>query len=242
MQAPEQHAGFYGKVTTHGDFVSRRLPAAFVDRWDHWLQQRLQGSRAELGSEWLDTYLGCPLWRFALARGICDANAWAGVWMPSVDRVGRHFPLTITAATAAGSLQEPLLDWLQASAWYDHLESLALSTLQDGFVLDVFDHAVRAIEPLPDVASPTSYDTVAGMDGMWLPVAGIDQISGSIPGIHERIAAGALAGHSLWWSDGSARVDPAILMCKALPSQAQFTAMLAGHPRDRVRIAAAASA
>src|SRR5436190_512470 len=96
--------GFFGKVMTHGDFVSR----------------------------WLDTYLTSPIWRFVLAPGVCDNRAWAGVLMPSVDRVGRHFPLTIAAgATSDGAI----LDWVgSGKEWFDQLEDLALSSLADGFV------------------------------------------------------------------------------------------------------------
>ena len=32
--------GFFGKLPSHGDFLSRRLPRSFVDPWDSWLQSR----------------------------------------------------------------------------------------------------------------------------------------------------------------------------------------------------------
>lgn len=239
MTAGDASAGFFGKVTTHGDFVSRRLPAAFLRCWDMWLQERLHGSRNALGADWLDRYLSSPVWRFALASEICDASAWAGLLMPSVDRVGRHFPLTIAAGTVGSpgrSGYEPLLDWLQTSKpWYDHLESFALSTLRDGFALDAFDRAVCAVKPLPTTASVDVCTATMSGDGLWLPLAGLDHVSHQLPGIHQWLAGFALAGQSLWWSDGSARVRPAILLCKGLPSQAQFTAMLAGTgwPGDR---------
>ncbi|OGI58559.1 MAG: type VI secretion-associated protein, partial [Candidatus Muproteobacteria bacterium RBG_19FT_COMBO_61_10] len=30
--------GVYGKLPTHGDFIQRNLPSAFVRQWDVWLQ------------------------------------------------------------------------------------------------------------------------------------------------------------------------------------------------------------
>ena len=90
-------AGWYGKVPSLGDFVTRRLPGSFVAAWDDWLQASIAASRATLGPRWQPLYLNCPIWRFALFPGACGPGAWAGVMMPSVDRVGRCFPLTIAA-------------------------------------------------------------------------------------------------------------------------------------------------
>jgi type VI secretion system protein ImpM len=39
--------------------------------------------------------LGTPIWHFVLPGGQCGPGATLGVWMPSVDRVGRLFPLTL---------------------------------------------------------------------------------------------------------------------------------------------------
>lgn len=131
--------GFFGKVATHGDFVSRRLPAGALMAWDTWLQAALRCSRGQLGDSWLDAYLAAPMWRFMLAPGVCGTAAWTGVLMPSVDRVGRHFPLTVAAALpAAVALHD---------SWYDAVEALALSALAPGFVLDDFDAALLALDP-----------------------------------------------------------------------------------------------
>ena len=95
--AAEAKAGFFGKLPKHGDFLSRRLPRAFTDPWDRWLQNAIADSREQMAEDWLNIYLTSPIWRFALSPGLCGDNAWAGVLMPSVDRVGRYFPLTLAA-------------------------------------------------------------------------------------------------------------------------------------------------
>ena len=41
--------GLYGKLSDRGDFVSRRLPRAFVDPWDTWLQDSLARGREPMG-------------------------------------------------------------------------------------------------------------------------------------------------------------------------------------------------
>ncbi len=96
--------GFFGKLPCRGDFVRRRVPDEFVSAWDEWLQQCLTQSREQLvnawGDRWRDAYLSGPIWRFVLAEGVCGTGAYAGVVMPSVDRVGRCFPLTIVTQWA----------------------------------------------------------------------------------------------------------------------------------------------
>ena len=95
-------AGCFGKVPARGDFLLRGLPRAFADPWHDWLLDGLQASRAALADVWLDRYLNAPIWRFALEAGVCGPQAAAGVMMSSVDKAGRHFPLTLVALLAPG--------------------------------------------------------------------------------------------------------------------------------------------
>jgi type VI secretion system protein ImpM len=100
--APEfAAAGFCGKIPARGDFVGAGLPRAFVDPWHDWIEHRLAASRKVLGESWLAAWLEAPVWRFALAPGLCGPVAAIGLWLPSVDSAGRYFPLTL-AALAAG--------------------------------------------------------------------------------------------------------------------------------------------
>ena len=88
--AEELTPGFYGKVPALGDFVTRRLPReGFLDTWDAWLSEGMRQTKASMGEAWLPTYLTSPVWRFAVSSGVCGPVPWAGVLMPSVDRVGK---------------------------------------------------------------------------------------------------------------------------------------------------------
>jgi len=89
--------GLYGKLPSHGDFLRRRTSDTFVDVWDSWLQECMAASRAALNDRWLDLYLTSPAWRFACDAGVCGPEPVVGVMVPSVDRVGRYFPLTLVA-------------------------------------------------------------------------------------------------------------------------------------------------
>lgn len=87
--------GVFGKLPWAGDFVQHGLPARFVTPWDGWLSSMLAESRATLAARWDDAYLLSPPWRFRLDAGLIGKTGWAGVLVSSVDRVGRHFPLTL---------------------------------------------------------------------------------------------------------------------------------------------------
>jgi type VI secretion system protein ImpM len=92
--------GFLGKIPARGDFVRVGLPREFADAWDAWMERMLAASRSALGEDWLSAWLEGPVWRFALSAGTCGPDAVLGLWMPSVDRVGRYFPLTVAAVAA----------------------------------------------------------------------------------------------------------------------------------------------
>ena len=83
--------GWYGKLPSLGDFASRRLSPLFVEPWDRWLATGLDAWR-NADEAWLAAFLAAPTWRFALGAGVPFAQSpgYAGVLMPSVDRVGRY--------------------------------------------------------------------------------------------------------------------------------------------------------
>jgi len=101
--APEPNAdpavaGWFGKIPALGDFVTRRLPATFVERWDAWLSAELFDLQSSPVDAWQIAYRQAPIWRFALMPGVIDRSPWYGACIPSYDRVGRQFPLTIALA------------------------------------------------------------------------------------------------------------------------------------------------
>ncbi len=93
--------GWFGKLPGSGDFVHRRLEPAFIVRWDAWLQHEMLVMR-QRHPEWVESYLTAPVWCFVLAPGLLELRGAQGVLMPSVDRVGRYFPLTLLRWLADG--------------------------------------------------------------------------------------------------------------------------------------------
>ncbi|MEZ5574267.1 MAG: type VI secretion system-associated protein TagF [Candidatus Competibacteraceae bacterium] len=163
-------AGFFGKLPSRGDFIGRHLPKSFVGPWDSWLQTAVAHSRDQLGENWQEYYCTSPVWRFALGPGLCGPAAYAGIMMPSMDRVGRYYPLAIAAALAPGW---PLFT-LPASgeAWFRQAERLALAALErDELDLDQFSQQVAALgAPLADDLPATTTGPASGDDAWYCPL------------------------------------------------------------------------
>ena len=147
--------GFYGKIPSEGDFVSRRLPWEFTSAWDDWLQHGMLASREALGARWLELYLSAPVWRFQLAPGVCGPLGWRGVFFASVDRVGRYFPLTVAFPDAPSAASpSPSLAALTADdeSWLA-IEDAALAGLEPTLGVDAFDRLIEALA-VPAAAAP----------------------------------------------------------------------------------------
>ena len=222
VTAVAEAPGCYGKLPARGDFITRRLGRAFVDAWDDWLQQAILASRDTLGPLWLDIYLTSPVWRFALGDGSCGPNTVLGVVIPSVDKVGRFFPLMLGCEAAPGlDLAGSIAG---AAVWYQAVEDLALSALAPQFSLDVLERPIpRDLGALP--ASPGASEPLAA-PGLYLPLdAGsvvADLLAVRRPGPRRR---------TLWWTSGSQHVAPCLLICPGLPEPGAFAAMLDGNWR-----------
>lgn len=138
--------GAFGKIPALGDFFRTGLPQPFVEVWDGWLQQVLTQGRGLLGPLWTGRYMTAPIWRFALAPGLAGPQAVLGVLMPSVDRVGRQFPLTLAAPTAA---EMPLRLLLTHEAALTQLELIALDSLEDSMTRPRLEARLAALAPAP---------------------------------------------------------------------------------------------
>ena len=96
--------GFFGKIPSRGDFVRAGLSRDFTLAWDDWLQAVLPACRCLIGENWDTVWRGTRPWRFALPSGQCGPRPILGLFMPSVDRAGRCFPLTIAAEGAVDGI------------------------------------------------------------------------------------------------------------------------------------------
>jgi type VI secretion system protein ImpM len=136
--------GFHGKLPARGDFVGAGLDRAWVAALDTCVSAGMAEAMARSGDDWTGIWLAAPVWRFALAE-----PAALGVWIPSVDRVGRFYPLMIVAMLP-GAVPDAMAR--HGGGWLDAAEDAGRAALAD----DLAPEALRAgIPPAPDLeASP----------------------------------------------------------------------------------------
>ncbi len=215
--------GWHGKLPSLGDFASRRLDAGFLETWDAWLAAGLLTLRERDPAGWLDTYLASPSRRFVLMPGAMPGAAggqgWAGVLMPSVDRVGRYFPFTLVQPLGQmpASAQQMQALW----HWLGRLDELAADALQD-------DWSVERLEAeLARMAAP-NLDPLVGGCGQ-LPQAPGSLVALRLPAgvdaaLHIGIEAQALwrkqAVGLAYWFASTELLPPSLLVSRGLPGTA----------------------
>jgi type VI secretion system protein ImpM len=200
----EAAIGFHGKIPARGDFVQTGLPRSFVAPWDAWTQRMLTASRAALGESWAAAWRETAVWRFVLSPGICGPGSVLGLFLPSVDRVGRYYPLTLAAVSAsvsAAALMEAGDGFLDA----------AECAGRDALAQDLLPQTLAARLAAAASAPPSSGSPRAGARGAGDPGVG----PGRCP------EAGAL-----WWTAGAPRVPAGAFATAALPDETAFVAML----------------
>jgi type VI secretion system protein ImpM len=148
VSVPAGGTGLFGKLPARGDFVRSGLPGSFVTPWDAWLQTVVAASRDQLGAAWLPAWLEAPVWRFCLAPGLCGPDAVLGLMLPSVDRVGRYFPLTLAAVFPADAAAA---EGGAADAWLDGAEAAGRAALEQ----DATQEQVAAL--LPPLPQPGAF-------------------------------------------------------------------------------------
>ncbi|HKE96735.1 MAG TPA: type VI secretion system-associated protein TagF [Povalibacter sp.] len=225
--------GWFGKLPSHGDFLQRRAPEEFVNTWDPWLQECIAQSRVQLGHGWLDVYLTSPVWRFFLSGGVISASSFAGIMLPSVDRVGRYFPLTIFAELPADL--PPMAIAIRGREWLKKIEALALHALQsEDFDIEDFDLAIQAsAEELAEVEQYfglTLGESFPAAAAHWrVPMISVDRVAASLIDPLVEVAGRSLQPLSVWWTDGSEDVGASCLLVRSLPDPARYTALLDGN-------------
>jgi type VI secretion system protein ImpM len=240
-----QQAGWYGKLPSLGDFAQRRLPTAFVDVWDDWLGAELARVRMR-DDGWLQAYLSSPVWRFVLLPGALSptSTAWSGVLMPSVDKVGRYFPLTLACEQPSLSTEAKDLDVMLA--WLHDLDDIAADALHEDWTLEQLEHTLlqqgmpmpRPFDPedtvidlLPDIEAEGQTSLSDAFDA--LHVNGGPGLMLNAPRRLELARTLALQvaqqrrGLAVWWCD--APDDARVMISRGLPTQRWFDALFGLH-------------
>jgi len=220
--------GLFGKLTAKRDFIALFAPRAFLDAWEPWMQSGISASRDTLSSDWQAAFLSAPIWRFWLGPEICGATV-AGVFMPSLDGVGRYYPLTLFAYADPGqTIAPPDID--AQNEWYHAAEDYLLTTLDKEAS---FERTTSALDQLPPPAAMAACtpqgDMVRVANGTLAAHATDNTLPDLFAALRTANFASIYSAASFWWTIGGGDYQPLALCCRRMPDPFLFTSMLTGR-------------
>jgi len=217
------NAGYYGKLPLRGDFIQRNLSTEFIQMWDGWLQSVLSTSRETLNETWLNHYLVSPVWRYFISDS--QFNYYAGVMLPSVDKVGRYFPFTLCMPIDQEIDANQFV--LNNSNWYDTTEQLALHALNESISMEQLNEATDLLNTKValDNINP-SYE----LPELRIPLNVNNKVTDALMQISSRLPIKQLQTKvNYWWTEGTDQIGGNFISINGFPDDNVFTAMLDGH-------------
>ena len=216
----------YGKLPTKRDFIAVGATRDFLDQWEPWLQSSVSASQATLKDQWQQAFLRAPIWRFWLGAELCGATT-IGAFMPSLDRIGRYFPLTLMAnADQGATIAPPEID--SQDDWFKAAEDFLISTLDQ----ETFE---AAIQDLHELAAPrqTSSAPAAGVFVDRNATVSIKNDERHFADVFESLRRAdpdnIYAGTTFWWTAGGEDFAPMAFCVKRMPDPFLFASMLTGQ-------------
>ena len=218
--------GLFGKIGAKRDFIAIATPRSFLEAWEPWVQAALSASRHQLGSDWKQAFLTAPVWRFWLGATICGTTV-TGAIMPSLDGVGRYYPLTLHAVAREGAaLPPPNID--PQDEWFGHAEAFLLSTLDQAATFEQISDALdRLAVPRPQAAIADGPPiTSLGTSAMVRASVGdafaetFATLCAATPQVYDAA--------SFWWTAGGEGFPSMALSCRGLPDPFHYATLLTG--------------
>lgn len=140
-----QQLGWYGKLPTAGDFVHRRIDSGRIQFWHQWIEQSLLPYKQAVNEA--HCYPTAPVWNFVLPASLLEGGAFMqmGCLAPSLDRVGRIYPLVITLQIPTQCYQKTLLQG--AARYFQQMGRLAYQAIQQRYSVPQFDAFLVELAP-----------------------------------------------------------------------------------------------
>jgi type VI secretion system protein ImpM len=220
------HCSLFGKLGAKRDFIALVTPRRFLEMWEPWIQACMSASRHQLGAQWQNAFLTAPVWRFWLGADISGTTV-VGAIMPSVDGVGRYYPLTLLAM-ADPSHSVPPPDLNAQDQWFTAAEEFLLSTLDQAKSFDEISTALDAMPtPLAEASVRDSAEVLAIGDTMVGTIAAGKRFQDSLLKLrHSNHESSAAA--SFWWTEGGGNFPPMALCSRGMPDPFRYSIMLTG--------------
>jgi type VI secretion system protein ImpM len=224
--------GLFGKLPAKRDFIAVSAPRSFLRLWEPWLEKGLTEARAHVAEDdFAAAYNSAPIWRFWLGPALCG-KAFAGALMPSVDALGRMFPLTLIGAAANAAAPEPP-DVDPRELWFAAVEALLLDALDPNAPLESL---VKRLDGLGGDFGSAHRSKQASLRAKTLPegddiATRADAAEDSALGMMFKAKRGEQPGcppeaATFWWTIGGGECPPLAMMHQSMPAPATFADML----------------
>jgi type VI secretion system protein ImpM len=229
--------GLYGKLPAKRDFVAVSAPKRFIRVWEAWVEQGMIESRAHVGeAEWKRAFSSAPIWRFWLGPSLCG-EAVTGAFMPSMDTLGRLFPLTLIGVAEKGeALAPPDVD--RRNPWFERVEGFLRSTLdgQASFetTLEAFGDlgaSLAQAEASRQVDTRAIFRT-ADVGG------GLFSLARNFAALRRKRNNSLPAKATYWWTLGCDSREPLAWTQDSMPDPAAFSDMMMGGFENRPQASA----
>jgi type VI secretion system protein ImpM len=214
-----KRVGYFGKMPKAGDFVSRNIDSAVREGFDRWLQESMSESKVQMKEAWLSAFLTSPIWRFLLIDQLAPSKTILGVMIPSVDKVGRYFPLAILIELAELKLDKAAMS--VCDEVLQEFEDLLLTALSEDIDQDYFDYQIGlAARRYSDRLLDRPDDTKDGLNPAQDLTKQLEEIQNT--------------SGSVWWTEGSDSREADLLLYRSMPQAAVFASFLRdpNHFRD----------
>lgn len=218
--------GLFGKLPAKRDFVAQNAPRRFLDLFEPWLQKSIAASRHTMGDTWQNAFVQGPIWRFWIAADLAGTSA-LGAIMPSVDAVGRYFPLTVFAIEdPTAPIPPPEID--ANDAWFDAVETVLLDALQPEATYELVLAGLASLGPphSPEPFSPSGVEPLA--DGAVLVRDFDDALPTALKAARRFNYRSGFLGQTFWWTIGGEGYPPSAIVTAGMPSPSLFADMLTG--------------
>lgn len=220
----------FGKLPAKRDFIAVNMPRDLMRFWEVWLQGSMAASIQALGPSWKDAFLSAPIWRFWLGREHVGSEVM-GAFMPSLDGVGRYFPLAVMVVAPEGQAFAAPTENDQG-AWFDAAEAFLLDTLEPDANYELTLGALEGLT-MPETIARKAETAVAPNNGL----VGVSDDTGSVdvPSLLQRLEESdrlaRQSSGSYWWSIGGETFPALALRAAKLPEAQDFALMLTGPAR-----------
>lgn len=187
---------WYGKLPSAADFVGRRMPHALETEWDTWIRAGLDQLRHDGGHRWQERFVDCPAWFFI--RPLQNGSLAAGAIAPSIDRVGRYYPVTIMALSHQGA--PTFAKDAQVSRFFLGLLNAIIEARRIPLTPEQLDDRLAVI-PSPFVAPRAETNNVIDeiLSDLEASGFGSTETSHCLPGLDWRNLFSTQSDTSVWW-------------------------------------------